>query len=83
MNEENFGSPQWNPLQEVIKPGDDAPQMDCNFHELLEKTNLRSIQDFYWSKESFEIKILDLRDFWLDQRPGEIGCRAKERVTWR
>jgi uncharacterized protein (DUF362 family) len=40
----------------------DAPQMDCNFNELLEKTKLRSIQELYWEKCKFDINILDLRD---------------------
>lgn len=44
----------------------DAPQMECNFNELLQVTQLTSIQELYLSKYGFEIQILDLRDFWLD-----------------
>ena len=45
----------------------DAPQMDCNFSELLEKTQLLSIQEFYKTTCQFTIDILDLREFWLDK----------------
>lgn len=45
----------------------DAPQMDCNFEKLIEKTKLSSIQQLYWDRYHFEIRILDLRDFWLDR----------------
>lgn len=44
----------------------DAPQMDCNFQDLLDKTSLASIQEFYWKQYHFPIEIIDLRDFWLD-----------------
>jgi uncharacterized protein (DUF362 family) len=119
----NFGSPQWNPLRDLVKPGDkvvikpnfvlsshaeggnlfsiithpsmiravvdytfkaldgqgeiiiaDAPQMDCNFEELLEKTRLASIQELYRSREKFDIKIVDLRDFWLDLGTNRTGA---------
>jgi uncharacterized protein (DUF362 family) len=115
LDVENFGTPQWNPLREVIHPGDqvvikpnfvlsrhvqggnlfaiithpsvlraiidyaykalgrdgqiiiaDAPQMDCNFQELLNATCLASIQELYWDHYRFPIQILDFRDFWLD-----------------
>jgi uncharacterized protein (DUF362 family) len=57
----------------------DAPQMDCNFEQLLEKTSLTSIQELYWSREKFDIKILDLRDFWLDLRGNETGAYVGRR----
>jgi len=57
----------------------DAPQMDCNFKELLRITKLNSIQDFYWKKLKFEIKILDLRDFWVDGKPADIAFLSKRR----
>ena len=46
----------------------DAPQMDCNFSELLEKTKLESIKDLYKRELGFDIEIYDLRDFWLDKK---------------
>ncbi len=52
----------------------DAPQMDCNFEQLLEKTGLASIQELYWNRGKFEIKILDLRDFWLDLGTNKTGA---------
>ncbi|MFX0198875.1 MAG: DUF362 domain-containing protein [Candidatus Hodarchaeota archaeon] len=128
LDVENFGSVNWNPLKNVIKPchrvvvkpnfvlsshnengnlfsiithpsviraivdyvfkalegeGEiiiaDAPQMDCNFSELLEKTNLQSIQEFYWKKVGFEIPILDLRDFWVDKKNGDTGAFVEQR----
>jgi len=57
----------------------DAPQMDCNFETLLEETKLPSIQDLYWSKLKFEIKVLDLRDFWLDKRREDNEALSKRR----
>jgi uncharacterized protein (DUF362 family) len=119
----NVGSPLWNPLKDLIQPGDkvvvkpnfvlsshaeggnlfsvithpsmiravidyafkaldgqgeiivaDAPQMDCDFEQLLEKTALRSIQEFYSKRKSFEVKIVDLRDFWLDLGTKKSGA---------
>lgn len=128
LDKENFGSPNWNPLKNIVNPGDrvvikpnfvlsshyeggnlfsiithpsiirsvvdyvykafnsegeiiiaDAPQMDCNFEELLEKTKLSSIQNLYWRKRKFEIKILDLRDWWADKKPENIVLFSKLR----
>jgi len=124
LDEKKYGTSKWNPLGEIIKPGQrvvikpnfvlsrhyeggnlfsiithpsviravidytfkaikgegeiiiaDAPQMDCNFEELLKETNLSSIQELYWNKYRFEIKILDLRDFWLE------GCENMVAAT--
>jgi uncharacterized protein (DUF362 family) len=56
----------------------DAPQMDCNFAAMLGRTSLASIQELYQSEFGFEIEIIDLRDFWLDSRPGEtIACSER------
>jgi uncharacterized protein (DUF362 family) len=57
----------------------DAPQMDCNFNELLEATQLAAIQDLYRRSFGFEIDILDLRDFWLDARPGDTAAYSTRR----
>jgi len=46
----------------------DAPQMDCDFKELLEKTGLESIKELYEKELGFNIGIYDLRDFWLDKK---------------
>lgn len=60
----------------------DAPQMDCNFSELLEKTNLESIKELYEKELGFNIEIYDLRDFWLDKRgrPRGTGSRNRHRL---
>lgn len=57
----------------------DAPQMDCNFSELLERTQIESIKEFYESKCNFKIDIFDLRNFWLDNEKTEetIASTAK------
>jgi uncharacterized protein (DUF362 family) len=57
----------------------DSPMMDCNFNELMERTKLPTIQEFYWKKRKFEIKILDLRDFWLDIKNGDVAQFVKRR----
>lgn len=49
----------------------DAPQMDCDFQELLEATQLASIQDLYDRRFSFQVEVKDLRDFRLDLQPGD------------
>ncbi len=128
MDEDNYGTSNWNPLAEIIRPGHkvvikpnfvvsrhyeggnvysiithpsilraivdyvyialdgegeiiiaDAPQMDCNFDELLEKTKLQCIREFYRDKKGFEISILDLRDWWLDKKSGDAPAFAE----WR
>jgi hypothetical protein len=54
----------------------DAPQMDCDFGALLEKTKLPSIQELYKSDLGFEIEILDLREFWYDVKKNERARAA-------
>lgn len=44
----------------------DAPQMDCDFDNLLKKTGLRYVQELYKRELGFELEIYDLRDFWYD-----------------
>jgi uncharacterized protein (DUF362 family) len=115
LDTSHLGTPQWNPLREVIQPGDqvvikpnfvvsrhvhggnlfaiithpsvlravidyvykalgsdgevviaDAPQMDCNLQELLNATQLSTIQELYWEHYRFPINVLDLREFWLE-----------------
>lgn len=46
----------------------DAPQMDCNFKELLKITNLEAIKELYKKELNFDIEIYDLRNFWLDKK---------------
>lgn len=46
----------------------DAPQMDCDFKELLKITKLETIQELYKKELNFDIEIYDLRDFWLDNK---------------
>jgi len=128
LDKRNYGTPDWNPLSEIIKPGHrvvikpnfvlsdhyeggnlfsiithpsiiravvdyafkaikgdgeiiiaDAPQMDCNFEQLLDRTKLTSIQELYWDKYRFELRILDLRDFWLERCEGMVAATLDRR----
>ncbi len=130
LDRDNYGSPRWNPLKGVVRPGDkvvlkpnfvlsrhskgsdlfsiithpsilravidyvykalegrgaitiaDAPQMDCNFGELLQATKLAAVQDLYRRNFGFEIDIIDLRDFWLDARPGDTAAYSTRRFS--
>ncbi len=49
----------------------DAPQMDCDFAELMAVTGLPTVQEYYRRTLGFELDVLDLRDFWLDMQPGD------------
>ncbi len=128
LDREHFGTSEWNPFQEIVKPGNnvvikpnfvlsrhfeggelfaiithpsvlraivdyvykalhgegkitiaDAPQMDCDFDELLVATHLSAIQDLYWEQHRFDIAILDLRDFWLNAQPGDKAAYSDRR----
>jgi uncharacterized protein (DUF362 family) len=57
----------------------DAPQMDCNFQELMKATQLAGIQELYSRKFSFQVEIRDLRDFWLDLQPGDTAAYSTRR----
>ena len=57
----------------------DAPQMDCNFNTLLKNTNLLSIQKLYKEMKGFEIKIIDLRNFWLDNDLNDVVASIEKR----
>mgnify|MGYP001054299095 CR=1 FL=1 len=132
LDRENFGRPHWNPLKEIIQPGNtvvikpnfvldrhdeggdlfsiithpsviravidyvylalegkgkiiiaDAPQMDCDFGALLEKTMLRSIQELYKNELGFGIEILDLREFWYDVKKAERARAAYTKYRFR
>lgn len=126
----NYGKSNWNPLCEIVKPGDnvvikpnfvlsrhyeggdlfsiithpsvlravvdfvyialkgkgtitiaDAPQMDCNFNELLSSTQIESVRSFYKSKCNFSVNIFDLRNFWLDnEKTNETIASTAKRV---
>jgi len=56
----------------------DAPQMDCDFDNLLQKTGLRYIQELYRRELGFEVEVYDLRDFWYDVKKAK---RAKAAYT--
>ncbi len=128
LGEGNFGSPSWNPLNCVVKPGDtviikpnfvldrhdsggdlfsiithpsviramvdyvfialkgkgriiiaDAPQMDCDFANLLAKTSLYAIKELYKNEAGFDVEIYDLRDFWLDRSDSPKAAYSKNR----
>lgn len=57
----------------------DAPQMDCNFSELLEKTKLESIKELYKKELDFGLEIYDLRDFWLDRKNNPEATYSRNR----
>lgn len=57
----------------------DAPQMDCNFDELLLKTGLPRVQQFYRERFGFAIQIVDLRPVWYDHSMGEKGALMENR----
>ncbi|MEI7988021.1 MAG: DUF362 domain-containing protein [Chloroflexota bacterium] len=57
----------------------DSPQMDCNWQELLHVTQLETIQQLYWDRYRFDIDILDLRPFWLEQQVGDLAAYTKRR----
>lgn len=114
LDRSNYDTPDWNPLGEIIVPGNtvvikpnfvlsdhyrggnlfsvithpsviravvdyafkalrgigriiiaDTPQMDCDFGELLERTNLPAIQELYKTTFGFDIPVRDLRQFWF------------------
>ncbi len=118
LDKENFGSKNWNPFGEFIKPGNtvvinpnfvidhheldedifsvithpsvlraiidyvfkaiegngriiiaDAPQMDCDFYNLLKITKLNLIQELY-KQHNFKLEIYDLRNFWINVEDG-------------
>ncbi len=130
LDKESFGTACWNPLKELVKPGNtvvikpnfvldnhdeggdlfsiithpsviravtdyvyialagkgkiiiaDAPQMDCNFTELLEKTHLESIKELYKREVGFEIEIYDLRNFWLDRKEGTYSSKNRYKLS--
>lgn len=111
---ERFGAAQWNPLSEILRPGQtvvlkpnfvlsrndsgqgifacvthpsilralidysyialrgegriviaDAPQMDCDWAELMAAERIDSIQELYRSRLGFDIELYDLRSFQL------------------
>ncbi len=41
----------------------DSPQMDCDWDELMRATRLDEVRDFYASRTTVPLEILDLRDF--------------------
>ncbi len=57
----------------------DAPQMDCNFSELLLRTGLPRVQEFYREKFGFPLRIVDLRPVWYDHSMGEKGALMENR----
>jgi uncharacterized protein (DUF362 family) len=109
-----FGSPAWNPLGELIRPGQkvvikpnfvlsdhyrggdlysiithpsviraivdyafkalqgsgsliiaDTPQLDCDFQQLLERTQLPAITELYAERLRYPVEIRDLRKTWF------------------
>lgn len=46
----------------------DAPQYNCNFDELMEKTKLNEIKDYINTKGEVIMEIVDLRNYWATKR---------------
>lgn len=42
----------------------DAPQYDCDFSELMDKTKLKEVQAFYSGYQGPAFEVLDLRTYW-------------------
>ena len=59
----------------------DAPQMDCNFNQLLEITKLESIKKFYKEYLNFDIEIYDLRKYWINRNEIEGEIKSNDRKT--
>lgn len=115
MDAERFGTPGWNPLGALVRPGDtvvlkpnfvvsrhseggdlfsaithpsvlravadyvllalegrgriliaDAPQMDCQWDELMRATGLPEVQALYAERAPLPLEVMDLRDFCVD-----------------
>ncbi|HLM69692.1 MAG TPA: DUF362 domain-containing protein, partial [Longimicrobium sp.] len=115
MDAERYGTPAWNPLGTLVRPGDtvvlkpnfvvsrharggdlfsavthpsvlravadyvlvalggrgrvliaDAPQMDCQWDELMAATRLPEVQAFYAGHAPLPLEVMDLRDFCVD-----------------
>lgn len=59
----------------------DSPQMDCNFEDLLEKTELESIKQFYYDEFNFKIEIIDLRELWVNKSFNDEIAWAENRKS--
>lgn len=115
MDAARFGTAEWNPLGELVRPGDtvllkpnfvvsrharggdlfsaithpsvlravadyalialrgrgrlliaDAPQMDCDWEQLMRATALPEVQAFFAEKAPVPLEVMDLRDFCVD-----------------
>tara|TARA_Y100000114_G_C11758914_1_gene328420 strand:+ start:1250 stop:2716 length:1467 start_codon:yes stop_codon:yes gene_type:complete len=42
----------------------DAPQYNCNFEELKEKTNIHKVVEYVNSNTTADVQLVDLRDYW-------------------
>jgi len=122
LDETRYGTSAWNPLGEIIQPGDkvivkpnflwhshqyrpdeweqvithgsvvravvdyvlialdgrgevwiaDGPQLDANWEEIVSRTGVGGVCDFYTSVSSVPVRLLDLRDTWTDLR-GDVA----------
>jgi uncharacterized protein (DUF362 family) len=122
-----FGTPEWNPFGELIRPGDkvvlkpnlighahrydrsqweqvithgsvvravtdyvlvalqgkgeiwiaDGPQLDADLKEILARTGIGKVVEWYASQSPVPIKFLDLRDEWEDMR-GDVLFGTKK-----
>jgi len=57
----------------------DAPQMDCNWEQLMAVQHLDAIQDFYRMKFGFNIEVYDLRDFCVID-PSQPGYSSNRKL---
>jgi uncharacterized protein (DUF362 family) len=56
----------------------DAPQMNCDWRDLMAVQRLHMIQEYYWNRFRFLIELCDLRDFQLTEpdTPAYAGNRT-------
>lgn len=130
LDRRRFGSSEWDPLGEVIRPGEtvvikpnfvlsdhyrggnlysiithpsiiravldytykalrgegriiiaDTPQMDCDFHQLLDRTGLPAVQALYQARLGFPLPIRDLRAFWFKYKDENYVASQEKRIS--
>jgi uncharacterized protein (DUF362 family) len=50
----------------------DGPQLDANWQEIISRTGIANVCDFYRSVSPVPVRLLDLRDTWIDVR-GDVA----------
>ncbi len=50
----------------------DGPQLDANWEKIISRSGVRDVCEFYTSIRSVPVRLLDLRDTWIDVR-GDVA----------